>query len=143
MNFLVNLLVGHVFGDFWLQPKWMAMKKGAGTKVCIIHCLVYTAAVSALTLYDVRSIWWPLYVFATHFPIDRWSLADKWLKAIDGRSLPDFIQNGSTGVPDKLPFLNYVVLRGAFTGAVYTIVDNSMHFVLMWYGARLLFNVAQ
>jgi hypothetical protein len=90
---------------------------------------------------------WPILVFASHFPIDRWSLADKWLNFIDGRSLSDFVFNGRKGIPlspdpnkaDSAEFAkNYHALRGGFTALVYAVADNTMHLIPLYYGALFL-----
>lgn len=138
MNLLANLLFGHLVGDFLLQNKWMAISKGNSTYRCMIHCVIYMATVCLFT-WDFRCTW-ALLVFASHFPIDRWSLADKWLKLINGRSLEDFFANGHKDVVGKYweEKLNYQILRGGFTTLVYGVCDNTMHLVIMWYGHMLL-----
>jgi hypothetical protein len=55
----------------------------------------------------------------THFPVDRWSLADRWLNLIDGRSLRDYLFNGKKDIPSSMDFENYHALRGGFTAVVY------------------------
>jgi len=103
-DLFASILLGHMVGDYLLQNKWMAMNKSASTLKCAVHCLVYTLAVVAFTtpFFD-RAVWlgatypdwrWVLAVFLSHFLIDRWSLADRWLGLIDGRSLRDFLANG-------------------------------------------------
>ena len=52
----INLLFGHLVGDFLLQNKWMALSKGNNSWRCLVHCIVYTASVCALTGFQ----------FATH-----------------------------------------------------------------------------
>lgn len=127
----MNLLLGHLVGDFLLQNKWMAMNKGASHAKCFVHCLLYTVAVCVIChIPDWR---WPLIVFLSHYPIDRWSLADKWLKLIRARSLTDFLQNGHKGIPLEYK-KNYHILRGGFTGLVYCVADNTMHLLLLYYG---------
>ena len=69
-----------------------------------------------------------LLVFLSHFPLDRWSLASKWLKLIRGR---DFIQA-------------YLKKEGpweidlSFACLVYAVVDNTMHLILLWGIANLI-----
>src|SRR5439155_2346366 len=69
---------------------------------CAVHCLIYTVAVSATTRQTVHGWQWSVLVFVSHFPVDRWSLADKWLDAINGRSLRDYIANGKKDIPQEL-----------------------------------------
>lgn len=136
-DFFATLILGHLLGDYVLQNKWMAMNKSASTLKCAIHCMIYTAAVTATTWSTLHGWAWTGLIFASHFPIDRWSLADKWLDVINGRSLRDFLTNGKQDIPAQMDVENYHALRGGFTAIVYTMVDNTMHLFLMWYGALL------
>jgi hypothetical protein len=138
-DFFPALLMGHLTGDFLLQSKWMALNKSGSSFKCAVHCLIYTLAVSATTYPIIRGWEWSLFIFVSHFPIDRWSLADKWLDLINGRSLPDFIKNGKSSIPKELDFENYHALRAGFTAVVYTVADNTMHLLIMYYGYYLLF----
>lgn len=124
----------------------MAVNKSASNFKSLIHCLIYTTTVLIFTIgfwyphTSTFSIAWACIIFASHFPIDRWSLADKWLHLIEARSLKDFMKNGHWNSPKGLTFLevrNYHMLRGGFTAIVYTVADNTMHLLLMWGGAQL------
>jgi hypothetical protein len=153
-DLFASILLGHMVGDYLLQNKWMAMNKSGSTFKCAVHCLLYTLAVCAFTtpFFD-HAVWrgaaypdwrWALAVFLSHFLIDRWSLADKWLDIIDGRSLRDFLANGHRGIVpsgewwDDKRYRNYHALRGGFTSLVYAAADNTMHLVAMYYSALLL-----
>jgi len=57
-------------------------------------------------------------VFAAHWPIDRWSLADKWMAAIHSR------RPGITYHEEKID--------AAFYAIVYAVTDNALHLILMW-----------
>jgi len=70
--------------------------------------------------------------------VDRWSLADKWLDAINGRSLRDYIANGKKDIPQGLDAEDYHALRGGFTALVYAAADNTLHLATMYYGFKLL-----
>jgi hypothetical protein len=132
LTFFELLLLGHLVGDYLLQNNWMAQRKGAHIFPCIVHCLLYTAVVCSFTSF---SPWWMAAVFLSHFPVDRWSLADKWLRAGSGRSLAEYLEHGTENVPTSQdnPDLgaNYAVLRGGFTVLVYTVADNTIHILLM------------
>jgi len=132
------LLFGHLVGDYLLQNKGMAMNKSGSTFRCAVHCVIYTLAVSLFTWPILHGWLWALLIFASHFPIDRWSLADKWLSFINGRSLSDYLEKGKHGIPCQFNAENYHVLRGGFTAVVYAVTDNTLHLLLMWYGAKLL-----
>lgn len=137
-DFFAMLVLGHLIGDFLLQNKWMAMNKSASHFKCFVHCALYTLAVTATTWPAIHSWYWSLFVFASHYPIDRWSLADKWLDFINARSLAQFVKTDMSFSKDENP-LNYHILRGGFSTVVYTVADNTVHLVLMYYGAKLLF----
>jgi hypothetical protein len=137
----MELLLGHLVGDYLLQNKWMAMNKSASHLKCAVHCFFYTCAVCLIC--RVNSWFWPIIVFASHYFIDRYALADKWLDAISGRSLRDYMDHGTEGIPwtpkeHQNKFWNYHVLRGGFTSLVYCAADNTMHLLIMWYGMKLL-----
>ncbi len=123
----MNLIFGHLVGDFMFQNNWMAMNKGGNTLKCLVHCIIYTLVVMAFT----GSWTWlaAFVVFNSHFWIDRFSLADKWLQLINGRSLTDFLKNGYKNVTSN----NHHVLRGGFTSVVYTVVDSTMHLLILYY----------
>jgi len=140
-DFFPLLVLGHLTGDYLLQNKWMAMNKNGNWFTCVVHCCLYTAAVALFTA-PVMShfpLWIPV-IFLTHFPIDYWGLADKWLDFINGRSLRDFFENGHRNIPPADSFAkeeNYQILRGGFTSVVYTMTDNTMHLILMYFAAKL------
>jgi Protein of unknown function (DUF3307) len=137
MTFFDKLILGHLIGDFVLQNKWMAYRKVTNYFPCLVHCLIYTLSVCLLTSFNPA---WATIVFLSHFPIDKWSLADKWLSLINGRSLKDYFDNGSLNIPvqNDPQYTNYLILRGSFTGIVYTVVDNTLHLMLMLLGAYFL-----
>jgi hypothetical protein len=137
-DFFATLVLGHLMGDYLFQNKWMAYKKSGDTWVCFVHCLIYTIVVTATTLPSIQNWQWPLLVFLTHFPVDRWGLADRWLALIDSRTLKDFMYNGRNNIPDGYDRANYHALRGGFTVLVYAIADNTIHLTMMYYGAKLL-----
>ena len=109
-EFFALLVMGHLVGDFLLQNKWMAMNKSKNTFKCIVHCLLYTLAVWGFTQHIVTSFYWPILIFVSHFPIDRWSLADKWLNLIGARSLPNFLQHGQENVTAEIKMSNSINL---------------------------------
>jgi len=143
MNYFANILFGHLFGDFVFQNKWMAVNKSASHFKCFVHCSIYTLCMCLFTWK-----WSPAWIgaiFITHFIIDRWSLADKWLLLIKGRALKEYIDFGHWNIPySENPngrnltqqmgqSLNYQILRGGFASVVYTVVDNTWHLAIAYY----------
>jgi hypothetical protein len=133
---MVGILLGHLVGDYLFQNNWMALTKNRNTFRCVIHCTIYTLSVCLFTTW---SPWWALLVFASHFPIDRFGLAERWLLLINGRAIREFVRAGHLDVPDKLGLnpqerQNYIIVRGGFTAGVFAVVDNTMHLLLMVLG---------
>src|SRR3989339_1612782 len=125
MNELIfPVILAHCAGDYWLQTKNMALtksKKGLrGALVCYLHSLIYAACFS-LFLWTINP-WLIALVFLSHYPLDRWSLAEKWLKLINGRNVM-----GAFLSRDK-----YREIDLSFSCIVYAVTDNSMHLFLIW-----------
>lgn len=125
---MTDLLFGHLVGDYLLQNRWMALNKGKNTlfshAVCTLHCLIYTVAVALFTCWDPL---WLALVFTTHFVIDKFSLGEMWLRSINGHSFHRFFQETKEVNPES-----------AVSALVYTVVDNTLHLLIMVYGARWL-----
>jgi hypothetical protein len=126
-----QLLMGHVMGDYILQPKVMAMEKDI-TKYrrwsapfwsslfwSVFHAILYTECV---LLWLGHWTWGAgVLIFLTHWPIDAFSLGDRWLALIRGRTIRQAAED--TGL-----YRNFNI---AFTAVVYTVVDNWWHLALM------------
>jgi hypothetical protein len=107
---------------------------------CVVHCLIYTLCL-CISVSKGFNFYWALVVFVSHFPVDRYSLADKWLKLIEGRTLAGFLNYGHKNIPASIKgnhIGNYRILRGGFTSLVYCVVDNTFHLLLMLSGYKLL-----
>jgi len=130
----VLALLGHLIGDYLLQTKNMALNKSAkgwrGIKTCSLHVLIYTASV-CLMLWTLN-IWIWLAIFIPHWIIDRWSFASVWLKLIKGRTFEDAYLS-----KDK-----YREFDIAFTSIVYTVTDNTFHFLSLWLVVKILMHGA-
>ena len=134
---MFDILIGHLIGDYFLQNDWLALSKnkhtGLGWLTCTVHCILYTLAVCAIT--RTLEIPWVVLVFLSHFIIDKFGLPEKYLKAINGRSLERFMNN-----KDNAKYSPHIGLRCGFTTLVFVVVDNTMHLILMCYGWRYLYN---
>jgi hypothetical protein len=137
-GFFATMLMGHMVGDYLLQGRHLAMNKAGSTPKCLIHCMIYTVSVCLFTWPFIHGYAWSAIVFLSHFPIDRWGLAYKWLDMINGRSLGHFMIHGEDDIPTGVDRNNYHAIRAGFTSLVYAAADNTMHIVIMWYGAMLL-----
>jgi len=126
---MIKVFLGHMVADYLLQPNAMALGKSSkgwkGTLWCTLHCLIYTATIG-LFCWTLNPLFLGL-IFLTHWPIDRWSFASKWLKLIRSRDfMADFSGNDE-----------YRDIRIPFACLVYTAADNTMHFVLLFLIAKL------
>lgn len=129
-DLFILALLGHLVGDFMLQPKYTAMHKGDATLegyyLCTLHVLLYTIVVCAfLGTYDPLVV---ALVYVPHWVIDKWSLASHWTRLIRGRTF----QAAHESV-DK-----YKSFDIAFTSIVYTIIDMTMHLLCLWAVVRFV-----
>ncbi|HYE22738.1 MAG TPA: DUF3307 domain-containing protein [Verrucomicrobiae bacterium] len=117
-------LLGHLVGDFLLQSKAMGLRKSekgrAGLWLCTIHVTIYTAVI--MIFWGTKDPLVALAVFAPHWVIDRWSLANKWSGLIKGRTFEAAIVS-----TDK-----YREFDVAFTSIVYKEIDATMHLLCLW-----------
>jgi len=149
---LLMAILGHFVGDYLFQSTSMALHKTdrtfTGWWVCVGHCLVYAFSVSALIgLGKTINPWVFGMVFLSHYPIDRYSLGQKWLDLIGGR---DFMNDWRPALKQDQEFrpgdiggeddLRTLIITTSFGCIVYTITDNTLHIVLMWIGICLLNN---
>lgn len=126
-----RIVLGHLVADYLLQNKRMALEKSEkginGIIWCTIHSLIYTATIC---LFLWRIDWLVvLLVFISHWPIDRWSWASKWLKFIKGRDILAAYQSKE----------EYHEIDLVFSCLVYTVADNTMHLVALWLMNKWLF----
>jgi len=125
IDVFIKMILGHLIGDYLFQNNKMALEKSKpgfrGILYCTIHSLIYTFFV-CLFLWTLNPLIIIL-IFLSHWPIDRWSLASKWLKLITGR---DFI--AAYNSKDKYREINI-----SFSCLVYAIADNTMHIILLWF----------
>ena len=82
MSLELSLILGlllHFVGDYLLQNDWMAQNKTKDWFPCFIHCVLYTLPFGFV-------IWqspWLWSVFLTHYAIDRWRLAEYWIRLVN------------------------------------------------------------
>jgi len=121
-DIFARIVFGHLVGDYLLQNKSMALKKSEkgfnSIFWCTLHCLIYTTSM-CLFLRTLN----PLVIFSifiTHWLIDRWSLASKWLKLIRGRNFLEAYLSGNE-------------IDVAFSCLVYAVVDNTIHLLPIWF----------
>lgn len=123
-DIIFGLVLGHLLADFGLQPKKMALLKNTpgwkGCGICTLHSLIYTICVSFfLWKFDPVFL---LLIFFSHYVVDRYSLANKWLALIKGRT---FL--GAYESKDQ-----YREFDISFTCIVYEKTDLMIHLLLMY-----------
>lgn len=130
---MIELLLGHIAGDYLLQNDKMAKSKSKrgfeGTYWCTFHCVIYSACIAAFMIhgygwraakFDNRVSSWGiawLIAFLSHYWIDRGSMGRLWMR------------------------LYRQTTEGPFAALIYIGVDNGIHLILMyiffkWLGAR-------
>ena len=138
---MFELLLGHLVGDYLLQTSWMAINKSkynlVGWLAALVHCIIYTLSICVLmNNYDLL---WVGAVFLSHFPIDKFSLGEVWMKYIKGYSLKNFLINKSSGrfIPNNSN--REEIVQGGFLTFVYILTDNTIHLLLMWGAYQLIY----
>lgn len=114
-------MLGHLIGDYLLQPKTMALQKAKSSSWAILHVFLYTVAVCTMTW--TWDIWVIGSIFIPHYLIDRYSFAGWYILRIKGRTFM-----GAYDSADG-PLRDYDIV---FTGIVYTVVDNTFHLLCLW-----------
>ena len=113
----MELLLGHLIGDYLLQTDGMASQKKErgwrGNKACFIHCLLYTLAIH---IFVGHWIAFPL-IFLSHWIIDRY----KWLYNLHTRVYKRPKIDGHASPHDV-----------ALSLIVYIAADNTLHLLLMY-----------
>jgi len=146
-----RLILGHLLGDYLLQNEWMAMNKSKNTWngwfAALLHCVLYSWAV-CLFMWNFDWYWYVV-VFLTHFPIDKFALAEKYMHYIKGKGMKDYVMKdivpSMKSMPTKrdmdarAPLNRYDMLEGGFTSIVYTVTDNSLHIILMYLAYQIIY----
>lgn len=140
---LFELFLGHLIGDYLLQTENMALNKSKNTTrgwiYAFIHCILYTASVCFI-MWNFQPIW-VLIVFLTHFPIDKFSLGEYYMRYVKGYGMRQYIDDVNNSA--KWKNLNNTpgnqMLKGGFTAYVYAMTDNTIHLLLMWISYNLLY----
>jgi hypothetical protein len=139
-DFFASIVIGHLLGDYIFQNTYLALGKARSSWICALHCLIYTIMVTLTTWPSIHAVTWSLFIFVSHFVMDRWSVGDKWLALIRSRTLKGFAKDESWKTnPNFTPYPaeNLHILSGGFTAYVYAVTDNAFHLISMYYVAQL------
>jgi hypothetical protein len=136
-----QMLLGHLCGDYLLQNEYLAINKSKNTWIgwltAFIHCIFYTLAV-CLFMWNFQLIW-IIAVFCSHFFIDKFGLAEKYMKYVKRSSLRDYINEADSNRYDKDNSVGQDMLTGGFRAFVYAVTDNTMHLILMYLAYKLIY----
>lgn len=92
----MEILLAHMFGDYVLQNRWMALNKTSNNTVCVLHCMIYTI-MCKLFLFNYLTLFELCIIFTTHFLMDRFRLAKYWRQFYSGETdLPWMILTDNT-----------------------------------------------
>lgn len=110
----MNLLLGHLVGDYVLQWHKMGINKKTsgyiGFMYCFVHCVLYTCSVCLfIQRWDLIAV---IGIFLSHWIVDRY----KWLQVLHSR----FYGRPTVCSGDSLGVFCYIAL------------DNTIHLVLMF-----------
>jgi hypothetical protein len=135
VDFWIRLVLGHCTGDYGLQTAKMALGKGKSWRACAWHCTVYTASVAAWLIPEalqspVPYIAFIAIVFASHLVLDKTPVVQWWLKKIGSRTF----ENAETYSAVKETRDIYKQFYVAFAAIVHAVLDNALHFLLMYLG---------
>ena len=85
MNIFEALLIGHLIGDFLLQPRWMAANKADKWLPLAAHAAVYTVSVVALgSVFGSIHIWAIALLFLSHVGLDQRRFVRWWSRVVQG-----------------------------------------------------------
>jgi hypothetical protein len=126
-----NQIVVHILADYFCQSDWMAVNKKNETLPCLIHCLIYTAI---FWLFFTPGLLATLFIFGTHFAIDRFGLArfPIWAKNFMNPTFSNrpFSDCNVTGFYDLKAKEGDKEARPFFiTIWLYIIMDNTLHLI--------------
>ena len=130
-DLFAKIFFAHCLGDYFLQPKTMALRKSEknlqGIIYCTIHCVIYTACFSLF--FQTMDPVFLLIIFISHWVIDYWSWGQKWLNLMRGRNFIEAFNSKE----------KYREIDITFSCIVYAVVDNTMHLFIAWLIIKKLF----
>ena len=87
----MEILIGHLIGDYVLQTDWMASNKKRwdliGWLSCIIHCLVWTLSISFMVGFKTLDV--IILLFLSHLIIDKTNIVKFYLNTFRIMPEPD------------------------------------------------------
>jgi len=88
MTLLLNLYLGHLLGDFVLQPGWLVMAKRRGIAGLLIHTGVIGICTAAILFQELSSLWnIVLLAMAAHLGIEVITIRMRNIERLSGLSV--------------------------------------------------------
>lgn len=115
MTLELSLIIGfifHLIGDYLLQNDWMARNKTKDSVAAMLHAAVYSLLFRLLV-----PKWYWMAIFISHFFIDRYRLAEYWIKLVNWNW-----RSKNHGYPEDKPKYMSVWLL--------IIIDNVFHIIV-------------
>jgi len=129
MDYVWFILLGHIFGDYFTQPAYLAFSKKEktleGLLCCLVHSTIYSILVCLImfiytTRFNSMSF---ILILISHFIVDRYSIIDLYCKIIRIRTWKSHIDLDN--IESYLTKLEGIHL--SFGVLVYVIIDNTIH----------------
>jgi hypothetical protein len=109
---LIIALIFHFTGDYLTQNHWLATNKTSSSFVALIHVIIYSLPFLFITSLSAVAI-----ILITHFFIDRFRLAQYWIKLVNWNW-----KSTNFGYAEDIPkFLSIWLM---------IIVDNTFHIII-------------
>lgn len=110
-----TMILSHLVGDYLFQTDSMAANKRTSTPWAAAHCMVYTALIASFgqPIFEDPNFGAPalLFIFATHFLLDRYGLARYLMHKVLGQ------ERFATG-----PLSPWSII----------VIDNILHLWILW-----------
>jgi len=89
MEAFIILVLTHFISDWIFQPTAWALTKEKNWKPRILHGLQYALVFLPVLMYLKISLWWMVYLAATHFIVDSRDIVNLWHKHYTNRLSKD------------------------------------------------------
>lgn len=120
MEFNAMMILGHLLGDYVFQSDFMAQNKTKHSSAAALHAAMYTLVLAAVLApaFQVSTETTEVYalklfvVFITHYLMDRYSLAKRWmqLELVDQKGFAESLKPWSTIIIDNTGHLCVLAL---------------------------------
>ena len=122
---MIDAIVGHLVGDYLLQNDWMALNKKRNPIICMVHCLLWTAAVCCFAGWrDPGNI---AVLLCSHFIQDHTNIVAWWMR-LRWKDQSQFMRCDEIDHDIR----NSAGIRAGLGPWSIIVVDNVWHIVTIW-----------